>query len=160
MAAALLAKGQDQERYAKLLEQATKQSALLGIELPALPGLDAGRDAEAQVLEYLLNDAGPRLASRLNEQHGKNCAALAELAAKSHVLLLSYSPQSSRLEPVIDAIQRAAEGSGLPTEVWQPLIDALVQRADYQIVKAAVFDLHRRAAGFLARAVGPDFQAN
>jgi len=152
MAVALQAKGRDVERYGERLEQAKYGAKLLGVSLPDLPVHQANTDRLAENLAYLLEEAGPRLASELNELHGKNHAALAELAIKSHVLLLSYTPSSSRLEPVVTAVRQAAEGSGLPESVWREVVDLLAARAEFKQVKAAIFQLHKRATAHLSGA--------
>ncbi len=149
MAAALQAKGRDVESYGEWLEQAREGARLLGVELPELPTYDVDSDRLAGNLTFLLEEAGPRLAGELRELHGADHAALVELATKTHVLLLSYTPNSTRLDPVIAAIRHAAESSGLPESVWRELVDLLTARAEFKQVKAAVFQLHQRAVDFL-----------
>jgi len=153
MAAALQAKGKDMESYGERLEQARYAARLLDVHLAPLPNeVASDSDAErlATGLEYLLDDAGPNFARQLNERFDARHAALAELAIKSHVLLLSYTPDSTRMEPVIAAIRQAAETSELPEDVWSELIDLLAERADFRSVKAAVFRLHRSAGNALS----------
>lgn len=145
MAVALQAKGVDAESYGTRLEQADKAARLLGVALPEMPQPTPAADQLATNLTYLLEDAGPRLAGELSRRNGTDHAALAELATKTHVLLLSYTPDSSRLEPVVSAIQEAAERSGLPEGVWRDLVDLLTARADFQQVKTAIYRLHDQA---------------
>jgi len=96
--------------------------------------------------------AGPRLASTLSKQHGAEHAALAELATKTHVLLLSYTPSSTRLEPVIASVRQAAQQSRLPETVWKELVELLAARAEFKPVKASIFQLHQRATAYLSGA--------
>jgi len=152
MAAALQAKGRDVESYGERLEQAKYGAKLLGVSLPNLPIHEVDADRLTENLAYLLEEAGPRLASELKELHGANHAALAELAIKTHVLLLSYTPSSSQLEPVVSAVRQAAEGSGLPKSVWREVVDLLTARAEFKQVKAAIFQLHKRATAHLSGA--------
>ncbi len=149
MATALQAKGQDIDIYGARLERARDDARLLGIELPELPLHEEDADRLEGNLTFLLEEAGPQLAIRLGELHGADHAALVELATKTHVLLLNYSPNSPQLEPVIGAIRQAAESSGLPKEIWSELIDLLNARADFKQVKAAIFQLHQQASAFL-----------
>jgi len=152
MAAALQAKGRDVESYGERLEQAKYGAKLLGVSLPDLPIHEADADRLTENLAYLLEEAGPGLANELKELHGANHAALAELAIKTHVLLLSYTPSSSQLEPVVSAVRQAAEGSGLPKGVWREVVDSLTARAEFKQVKAAIFQLHKRTTAHLSGA--------
>ncbi len=149
MAAALQAKGEKETRYGKQLAQAREEAAVLGATLPELPWYEAADDRLSGSLTFLREEAGPRLAGELRMKHGETHAALVELATKTHVLLLSYSPSSTKLEPVIAAIRHAAENSGLPKTVWRELVDLLTARASFRQVKSAVYQLHRRAEAFL-----------
>ena len=144
-AAALQAKGSKVERYEKLIQQASGVAKLLKVSLPALPEQREGTERVAASLNYLLEDAVPRLTEELRQRHGAQYGALAELAIKTHVLLLCYTPKSSRVEPIIAAVRRAAEQSGLDEKVWRDLVDLLTARADFKPVKAAIFRLHQQA---------------
>jgi len=150
MAAALHAKGRSSASFGQRLKSATDGAKLLGVTLPDLPTHDESADQISENLTFLLETAGPRLASELSKQHGADHAALAELATKTHVLLLSYTPSSTRLEPVINSIRQAAQQSGLPESVWRELVDLLTARAEFKQVKAAIFQLHQRAAAHLS----------
>ena len=154
MAAALQAKGRDEESFGERLSQARHDARLLGVDLPELPSYEVGEDRLSGNITFLLEQAGPHLASALREMHGKEHAALVELATKTHVLLLRYTPSSPRLEPVIAAIRQAAESSGLPENIWRGLLDLLTDRADFKQVKTAVFRLHREAVASLSDADG------
>jgi hypothetical protein len=152
MAAALQAKGRNSDSYSGQWKKALEDAEQLGIALPELPTHAEDADRLTENLNFLLEAAGPRLASLLSRQYGTREAALAELATKTHVLLLSYTPSSTRLEPVIASILQAARRSELPESVWQELVDLLTARADFQLVKAAIFRLHKRAAAYLSDA--------
>ena len=154
MAAALQAKGRDEESFGERLSQARHDARLLGVDLPELPSYEVGEDRLSGNLTFLLEQAGPHLASELRERHGAESAALVELATKTNVLLLSYSPKSTGLEPVIAAIRQAAENSGLPENIWRGLLDLLTNQADFKQVKTAVFRLHREAVASLSDANG------
>ena len=149
MAAARQAKGQGIDLYGTRLERARDDARLLGVELPELPLHEEDADRLERNLTFLLEEAGPQLAIQLGELHGADHAALVELATKTNVLLLNYSPNSPQMEPVIGAIRQAAESSGLPKEIWNELIDLLTARKDFKQVKAAIFQLHQQASAFL-----------
>ncbi len=149
MAVALQAKGRDADNFGERLEQAHDAASLLKVSLPALPTHEEGADRLSANLVFLLEDGGPRLVGELNQRYDANHAALVELAIKTHVLLLNYTPASPRLAPVIIAIRQAAESSGLPESVWLELVELLESRADFPEVKAAIFQLHQRATEHL-----------
>jgi hypothetical protein len=79
-------------------------------------------------------------------------AALAELAIRSHLLLLVYSPQADIAAEHTAAIRAAAEKSGLPASLWQPLVTLLEDRAPFVAVRPEVFQLHRQVAKYLSTA--------
>lgn len=149
MAVALQAKGEGNARFGPHLGIAAQEATALGIALPELPMHADDQDPLERNLAFLLDEAGPALVQELSQTQGNTQAALAELATKTHVLLLSYVPTSPRLDPVIDSIKQAAQNSGLPETVWGELIELLNQRAEFKQVKSAVFALHRRATGHL-----------
>jgi len=149
LAAAYFAKGLGTSHTSKPLKQADEAALLLEIDLPALPeNLEKG-SLQAAMVRYLLEEEGPQLFLQLEESLPTEHVALAELAIKTHTLLLVYRPDSKDLEPLVAAIGRAAKNSGLPETVWRELIDLLKQRSDFASIKQAVFNLHDRAADYL-----------
>jgi len=149
-AAALHAKGRGLETYGDRLEQAEYGAKLLEVELPVFPVGDFQGDRLAETTDFLLNKAGPQVTVGLSQRHGPRQAALAELAIKTHGLLLTYSPRKARLASMTENIRRVAEGSQLPEEIWRDLIDLLEDRAAFSAVKSAVFQLHKRALAHLS----------
>lgn len=147
MAAALQAKDSG---YGARLELAAQGARELGVVLPELPIFEEGAKRLPVSLSFLLEEAGPLLVEKLQEKQGTEQAALAELAMKSNVLLLVYTPKSTRVQPLITAIRMAAETSGLPEPVWRELIDLLEARAEFNQVKAAVYQLHQQVAAILS----------
>ncbi len=150
LAVAYFAKGLDADRYRESLDQATYAAQLLDLDLPALPEQSEGVERQQMVIRYLLEESGPQLLEQLAERFPANHAALAELALKTHLLLLVYTPSSQKIDPLIASIRQAAANSGLPESVWQETVVLLEQRAEFARVKQAVFQLHRQAANFLS----------
>ena len=150
MAVALHAKGRGSDTYGEQLDQAVYGAKLLEIDPPPLPNLEPGKQSEKETIDFLLGEAGPAVAAHLQERHGSRCSSLTKLAVESHGLLLMYSPQSTRLESVIDNIRTAAQTSHLPEEVWRELVELLESRAPFSQVKQAVFQLHKRALQHLS----------
>ncbi|WP_148076188.1 hypothetical protein [Bythopirellula goksoeyrii] len=147
-AAAIYAKGLEEEYYGDSLEQANYAAELLDIELPEFPTPE-DEELQAAVIDYLIQAGRSQLAETLAEGYSPEYAALAELAIKSHVLLLVYTPKSQHLDPIVAAIRRAAENSTLPPSLWEELVNLLEQRAPYSEVKAAVLKLHQQVGDYL-----------
>ncbi|MFV2069059.1 MAG: hypothetical protein ACC645_18995, partial [Pirellulales bacterium] len=88
--------------------------------------------------------------------------ALMELAIRSHMLLLVYSPRnmalgkgalsSAQFQAWVDRLAELASSSRLPESVWNPLLDVLREQAPYTEMKRAVFKLHQQVVAELASA--------
>ena len=102
------------------------------------------------MIGYLLSSGRTQIAEPLAAKYAPPAGALAELAIKTHVLLLVYTPKSQHLEPIVAAITQAAEDSTLPANLWTELVDLLQARAPFAEVKAAVLRLHTEVAQYLA----------
>ena len=162
MGAALFAKGLPAERYQPALDAAASAARTLRIELAALPDTKTGKDPIPAVMAYLLDEQGPRLAEKLKTQYDARHAALLELAIRSHMLLLVYSPHNlarnkgplneAHLQDWVDRLAQLASRCRLPETVWSPLLENLRRQAPYTEVKRDVFKLHRQVAEELASA--------
>jgi hypothetical protein len=145
-----------------MLEQAASAAQLLHLELAPLPKVAADKEPVATVVTYLLDQQGSRLAGKLRQQYNPRHAALMELAIRSHMLLLVYSPRNLALDrgalgreqfqAWVDRLAELAGSSRLPEPAWSPLLGALRKQAPYTEVKRAVFELHRQVAAELASA--------
>jgi len=144
-AVALCAKGLDVDRYGEYLKQAGHAANSLQIELPDLPQHIPAEEREKTLIDFLLEEASPDLSRQLLTRYDAQHAALAELAVKTHLLLLIYTPNSPQVEPLLSAVRRAAKDSSLPQGVWQDLVTRLSERAEFEHVKAAIYALHRQA---------------
>lgn len=145
LAAGLMARGHTGSRFESLLQDAGAAAEQLQIELPELSPRALHNRSPSEIVAFLLEEAGPDLAEQLKSRYGNQHAALAELAIKTNLLLLIYTPRSSRLDPLVETIHTAAENSGLSRDVWREILSLLDRRATYDQVKAAVFALHRAA---------------
>ncbi len=139
-------------------EQARSASKLLGTSVPELPDPAAAGDpapASRHVIDYLVLQ-GQRIERELSQKHGVEIAALFEVAWKSNVLLLLYSPGSSATNSIAAAISRAAPQARLPAELWQPLVDRLGKQSSLSDVQAAVRQMHSDVDRYLANATEQD----
>jgi hypothetical protein len=152
LAAAIHAKGLDASRYQPILDEAIVAAEELAIELPPLPTTERRGDLEATVIEGLRGESAVALASAVANRFGPNEAAMADLAVRSHLLLLTYSPRSGDAALQAEALRRAAEVSHLPPEIWEPLVKLLEERAPFDAVKRAALELDNRVANHLRAA--------
>lgn len=155
-AAALRAKHVDERAVNAVLEQAKYAAELLSIELPPLP--EGGEDSSTTIINYLVETGRNQIADQLAAGYSPQYAAIAELAVKTHVLLLVYTPKSRHLDPIVAAIRQAAEDSGLPTDLWAELVQELEDRDSFEQVKQTVLRLHEDVSAYLAATTdeGPD----
>lgn len=115
----------------------------LGVDVPALPERELDRSqTQGLVMKYLLADAGAPIAGKLGSTYGGDHAALFEVAVKSTLLLLFYSPGAPEGAEVVTVIRKRAVDARLPESLWQPLVAKIEAKASYDDVKAAVTDLH------------------
>ncbi len=150
LAAAYFAKGLGADRYGDSLAQAKYAAELMNIELPDFSELSDDAQRQAAIALILIEGAGSRLAESVAENHSEYHAALADLAIKTHALLLVYTPRNEDLAGILTTIRASAEKSALPAEIWLPLVELLEQRESFREVKQAVFRLHERVAAHLS----------
>ncbi len=129
----------------------------LGTTVADLPEPIATNDktpASRRVIDYLLVN-GQRIGRQLTKEHGSEEASLFEIALKSNVLLLLYTPGSSAGNSVATAIQQAAPRARLRAELWRPLVDALKKQVPESDVRAAVRKMHVDVDQYLAGGAEP-----
>lgn len=144
-AAAVYAKGQPEEHYRDALDQAGNAARLIDVPLPEFPVADPSELEQAVINELLAANLFSFDVSFSPEHR-----ALAELATKTHLLLLVYTPKSSGIDSVIDSLRTAALQSELPEDSWTTLIGMLEGRQSFADVKREVFDFHQRVDEFLS----------
>ncbi|HYO24707.1 MAG TPA: hypothetical protein VEQ85_07135 [Lacipirellulaceae bacterium] len=152
LAAAARAKQLPPAQYAKYLENAAAAGEALGVPLPALPADEDPGRLELMTLEALRQGDGPRLAAAIGARVDSTSAAAAQLALEIHALLLAYAPADPDVPQYVRSLRGAAVGSGLPAELWEPLVRLVDERAEFSAVRAEVFALRQRAAEHLAEA--------
>jgi hypothetical protein len=136
------------------LDEAQSACKLLGTTVPELPEPAAAGDtslASRQVIDYLLSQ-GQRIGRELAKQYGPEQAALFEVALKSNLLMLLYSPGSDATTSISTAIVRAAPKAELPDILWYPLVERMNNKASLDDVRTAVRKMHSDVDGYLAKA--------
>jgi hypothetical protein len=151
LAVAIHAKGLDAERYASFLADAEQAAEALQVGLPPLPTASGGESLTLAAAQSLRRAAAAELADPLRRLLDDRAGASAQLAIRSHLLLLAYSPQGADFAADARALRDAGRASGLPAELWQPLVGLVDDRADFVAVRRAVFDLHQRVATLLSK---------
>jgi hypothetical protein len=136
------------------LDEAHSACKVVETTVPELPEPAAAGDtslASRQVIDYLL-EQGQRIGRELAKRYGPEQAALFEVALKSNILLLLYSPGSDATNSISAAISRAAPQAKLPDVLWSPLVDRMNKKASLEDVRAAVRQMHSDVDGYLANA--------
>jgi hypothetical protein len=139
------------------LDEAQSACKVLGTTVPQLPEPAAVGDtslASRQVIDYLLAQ-GQRIGRELAKQYGAEQAALFEVAMKSNLLLLLYTPGSDSTASISSAILHAAPKAELPDILWYPLVERINRKESLDDVRTAVQKMHRDVDGYLAKAAEP-----
>jgi hypothetical protein len=121
-------------------------------ELPEPAAADDTSPASRQVINYLLV-TGQRIGRELAKQHGAEQSALFEIALKSNLLLLLYTPGTSAGDSIATAVAKAAPQAKLPADLWQPVVDALKNKMAQSDVRSAVRKMHGDIERYLAQPV-------
>jgi hypothetical protein len=147
-------RGMAPENVPKWLGEARSAADVLGTSVPDLPErtmVDNKVPVSQQVLDYL-GVQYQRIVRELGQKHGLEHAALFEVALKSNILILLYSPGSSEAGSLSTAISRAAPQAQLPAELWKPLSDLLGKQSSLNDVRTAVRQMHKDVDQYLANA--------
>jgi hypothetical protein len=136
------------------LDEARSAAKLLETSLADLPQPAAANDrapVSPQAIDYLIAQ-GQTIGRDLSQRHGQEHAALVEIALKSNLLLLLYSPGSNDSNSIAAAISRAAPLAKLPIEIWKPVVDHITKRSSLNDVRTAVKQMHADVDRYLATA--------
>jgi hypothetical protein len=139
------------------LDEAHSACKVLGTTVPELPEPAAVGDASLasrQVIDYLLAQ-GQRIGRELAKRYGPEQAALFEVALKSNILLLLYSPGSDAANSISAAISRGAPQAKLPDVLWWPLIERISRNDSLEEIRSSVRQMHRDVDKYLAKDAEP-----
>jgi hypothetical protein len=150
LAAAMFAKQLPAERFESLRTEAVAAAEPLEIDLPPLPSATPEQSAEQAVIAALAGSPANEVVTAVSERYGAAAGSLTDLAIRSNLLLLTYSPRRSDVAEQAARFATAAEASGLPRDAWSPLAKLLDDGGEYVDVRAAVFKLHSDAEKALA----------
>ena len=152
LAAAMFAKQLPPERLEPMQKEANDAAAELGVVLPSLPTPAGAETPEQAVVATLSGETTASLVAATTKRFGPAAGSLADLAIRTNLLLLTYSPRRDDVAAQATRLRSVAEGSGLPSDVWTPVMKLLDERGEYVAVRTAIFDLHRRVETLLAEA--------
>lgn len=150
-AAAMFAKQLPAERYEATLAEAAAAAVSVGVELPPLPTPADEESPEQAVVAALQGEPAAGIVASATARFGPAAGGLANVAIRSNLLLLSYSPRRSDVALQSSEFMAAAEASGIPAETWKPLADLLNSGGEYVAVRSAIFAFHRQVDELLAK---------
>ena len=153
LAIGIYGKGFGEQRYANVWQQAAEAAEVLGVRLPPVPTSEEDRLPTA--IGVLLQSDGPELVELVGAAHSAQHQASCNLAIRTHALLLTYRRVGEDLDSQAESIRRLGENSGVPAHLWQPVVQAITDRAEFQDLKRAVLELQAQAAEALDQATVP-----
>jgi hypothetical protein len=135
------------------LAQSRDLAATLGVTLNDLPPRGAAKEGASvsRTITDELLEHGQRLSGALATTHGPDHAGLFDVALKSNLLIMGYEPGSRATAELASAISQASRKTVLSSDLWQPLLKAIADRAPAAEVRQAVFRLHDDVDKILAR---------
>jgi hypothetical protein len=153
---ALAALGRSEGAPPELVERMFSKSVVIArsmdLKLAVIPEESADKaTTRAHILHYLLHEVGETLAEEIGSSYGPSTTALMELALKSSIALLLYSPEdpTKMSQSLADAMARSGQAAGLPPELWRDSVALMKKGSPYEEVKARIGRLHREVADYL-----------
>jgi hypothetical protein len=140
------------EDVPKWFEEAQAAAAALNVQIIPLPERAESQNSEPAskaVLGYVL-DQEKTISKQLASSVGDQDAAVFQLAMRSNLLLLLNSPGSKAVETISKSVAALGPRTGLPAELWQPLLDTLAQGATPADVRTQVRQMHTDIGRHLA----------
>ncbi len=119
--------------------------------LPEKPTDTSSEEASKAVIAFLL-DQEKAIGAELEKGNDLEMSALFRLAMRTNLLLVLNTPGSKPVNTISRSIEALGPRTGLPPELWQPLLDMLNQQASPAAVRTAVRQMHTDIGRHLARA--------
>ena len=151
LAAALRIQGGVEDQAIPFFEDARVIAEALGLGQLNFPDAvgDFATDGAA-MLRYILDDED-EIALQLSQTYGEEHSQLYTLGVKSALVAVLYNTEDISLnDSLIAGIESAGNASGLPKELWTPLLTEMRQLSPYEAVKQEMFETHRRIGQYLA----------
>jgi hypothetical protein len=151
---AALAQGHamDTGQVATWMHDARQAAEFLGTSFAELPksATDGDNQTTTNTAHRYLLQQGQQVWQDLSKTHGLDHAALFEIAVKSNVLLVLYEPGGSTAKAISAAIAQSAPRTGLPENLWRPLLEVMDQKLPPAELHAAVRQMHAAVDQHLA----------
>lgn len=143
-------RGASESAVGGVMGKANDMARELDVEIPSLPENtgDTTKDSAA-ALNYLMRTAGDSIAKKLKDKHSEEHAALFEMALKSNMLMMLYSPDDSMGRSIAGVIKDRGAKAGLSESLWQPVVDKIEEKASFEEVKTAVSKMHKDISEYL-----------
>ena len=147
LAALAYSQGAPEQLAKEMLAQVQPAAEALGTWIPPFPARtgDSARDTAA-ILRYLLDNP---MIKELNLRYPADHVALFEVSVKSNLLQLIYVPGDDLGVSLATAVSQRSATARLPEALWNPVVNAVSQRASSAIVTAAVRSMHSDVASYL-----------
>lgn len=118
--------------------------------IPALPKRTGkGTDDLVNAINYIISDAGKTIATSLYAKD-KSLGSIFEIAAKSHLLMATYSPGGEEGKIIADGIKSLAKQATIPEKLLQPLIDKINAKASFEEVRKSLFEVGDSVSTYLS----------
>jgi hypothetical protein len=133
----------------KMLRQAESFAQILGLEItPFVPAGDTDTEILADTTHYLIKGDGAKLGAALSSKFNESHGLLFEVAVKSNLGVLLYSPGDDF--GLAGIIEDRCGRIQLPEGLWLPVVEAMRQKKDQDTVKSLIFTMHENIARYLA----------
>ena len=124
----------------------------VGVTIPPLPSRGENKvENLARTIRYLIKGDGAQLGLALGRKYDQRDAVLFELAVKSNIALIMYSPDDPSAFP--EVIRSRSESIGLPPELWSGVVTAMLNKKSQDDAKHAIIKMHEDVAQYLKGAI-------
>jgi hypothetical protein len=149
LAAALRAQGHEGEvnHFFGQCRVLAQELGLRELTIPEKTG-EQTKDS-AVILGYILQDT-EGIAFQLTRKYSEQHAEIYALAAKSMLVAILYSPEDRSMNSSLaKGVEGAGKSSGIPQQLWTPLLDKMKGSLPYDDVKQELFEMHERVEQYL-----------
>jgi hypothetical protein len=149
IAALLYNQGAPQDTVDRFLSKAKKIADIFGLEVKPFPAKAGTSSASsADMIHYLIAGDGAALGAGLARKYNDAHGVLFEVAVKSNLLILLYSPGDDLGRSIANVIKSRLTSIHLPENLWSNLVTLVNDKGEVDTVKEAVFKMHKDIADY------------
>jgi hypothetical protein len=149
IAALLYNQGAPQDTVDRFLGKAKKIADIFGLEVKPFPAKAGTSSASsADMIHYLIAGDGAALGSTLAHKYNDAHGVLFEVAVKSNLLILLYSPGDDLGQSIASVIKSRLTAIHLPENLWINVVTLVNKKGEVDAVKEAVFKMHKDVADY------------